>query len=376
MVRFGWLLGLVGALALGLYIGATYFTEVLPPPRAAATAETDAEAAPAQVKWKLASTFFSQWPIHGDLGLLLVENVRIATGGTVELKFFEPGALVPTLEVFDAVSTGAVDAAWSSPGYWAGKEPAMPIFTTVPFGPNASEYLAWLYEGGGEELFREVYAKHNIHPLHCGLHSPEGSGWFREPIESPEDLRGLKMRFFGLGARVMEKLGVSTQLIAGGDVYPALELGTIDALEFSMPVSDLNQGFWQVAKHYYLPGWHQQTSLFELIVNLDRWNELSVIQHEQIALACSDLFRAGAAMSESMQVGAIKELKAKGVTLHEWPPEMIELFRQATAEVMAEEAAKDETFAKVKDETFAKVWESLSGFRAEYREWRELGYLD
>jgi len=370
VIRFGWLVGLVAALAAGLYIGANFMASPagVPEPGLAARMEAAAPPAPKTVEWKLASTFFKSWPIHGDLGQLLVKNVAIATGGGVELKFFEPGALVPTLEVFDAVSTGSVDAGWSSPGYWAGKEPVMPIFTTVPFGPNMNEYLAWLYAGGGEELFREVYAKHNIYPLHCGLHSPEGSGWFRKPIEGPEDLKGLKMRFFGLGARVMEKLGVSTQLIAGGDVYPALELGTIDALEFSMPISDLNQGFWQVAKHYYFPGWHQQTSLFELIVNMDRWNELSELQKQQITLACSDLFRAGAAMSESMQVEALEQLKEKGVILHKWPPEMIEMFRKATDEVMAEEAAKDETFAR--------VWQSLSTFRASYAEWRDLGYLN
>ena len=365
MSRIGWIAGLAAMLIIGIVIGGIFFGGGRVPE------STTADGASAQAKpisWKMGSTFASSWPIHGDLGKLLEANIARVTGGTVTVKYFEPGALVPALELFDAVSAGSVDAGWSSPGYWAGKEPAMPIFTTIPFGPNMGEYLAWLYAGGGEELFRELYARHNIHALHCGLHSPEGSGWFREPIESAEDLVGLKMRFFGLGARVMEKLGVSTQMIAGGDVYPALELGTIDALEFSMPVSDLAQGFYQIAKHYYLPGWHQQTSLFELIVNIDRWNELSPTQQAQIESVCGDMFRAGAAMSESMQVKALATLKSKGVILHQWPPEMLARFREATAVVMAEEAAKDPTFAK--------VWDSLGQFRAGYAEWRKLGYLE
>ncbi|MBL27699.1 MAG: C4-dicarboxylate ABC transporter [Rhodospirillaceae bacterium] len=378
MKALGWIVGLivgaVGGILVGIYVLAPDGGDAEATKAVSGTTgeeEPSAEAAGANqgtvVRWRMASTFASQWPIHGDLGVMLVENIAKATGGTVQVKYFEPGALVPALELFDAVSAGSVDAGWSSPGYWAGKEAATPLFTTVPFGPNMSEYLAWLYGSDGEELFRELYAKYNIMALHCGLHPPEGSGWFREPIESLDDLKGLKMRFFGLGGRVMEKLGVSTQMLAGGDVYPALELGTIDALESSMPVSDLAQGFYQIAKHYYLPGWHQQTSLFEFIINMDRWNALTDTQRFQIEMVCGNHFKEGAAMGETMQAAAIAELLAKGTQIHEWPPEFIEVFRQATAEVMEEEAARDETFDK--------VWASMKAFREAYAPWRDMGYL-
>jgi TRAP-type mannitol/chloroaromatic compound transport system substrate-binding protein len=185
--------------------------------------------------------------------------------------------------VFDAVSTGGINAGWSTPGYWAGKVPALQLFSSVPFGPPANEYMScvcylrwlWFYEG--------LYARHNIKGMLCGIIPPEASGWFREEIQGPEDLKGLKMRFFGLGAKVMEKVGVSTQLLAGGDIYPALELGTIDSTEFSMPAIDIELGFYQIAKHYYFPGWHQQSTFLELIINLEKWNALTETQHAQMS---------------------------------------------------------------------------------------------
>jgi len=161
------------------------------------------------------------------------------SGGTFRIKFFEPNALIPAKGCFDAVGEGSVDACWSTTGFWYGKEPALAMFTAVPFGPAAGEYLAWFYFGGGEELMDEIYAKHGLKSVQCGIIAPEASGWFRKEINTLDDLKGLKMRFYGLGAKVMEKLGVSTQLTAGGDIFRALERGSIDATEFSMPVIDL-----------------------------------------------------------------------------------------------------------------------------------------
>ena len=221
------------------------------------------------VRWRMASAFPGELVHMGDQGKMIEERIRILSIGTMEFEFFEPGALVQAFEIFDAVSNGSVDAGWSAAGYWAGKIPALQFFTATPFGPSAGEMLAWMYYGGGRQLFEELYHAHNIHGIPCNLIPPEAGGWFRDPVESVDDLKGLKMRFFGLGARVMEKLGVSTQLLPGGDIYPALELGAIDATEFSMPAIDQDLGFHEIARHYYFPGWHQPTSMGELIVNLD-----------------------------------------------------------------------------------------------------------
>jgi TRAP-type mannitol/chloroaromatic compound transport system substrate-binding protein len=175
------------------------------------------------------------------------------------------------------------------------------------------------------------------------------------------------MRFFGLGARVMEKVGVSTQLLAGGDIFPALELGTIDATEYSMPIIDLNQGFYQVAPHYYFPGWHQPSSLFELMINRDRWNELTETQQAMVELVCGDNYRAGLGLSEAAQAEALVELKDKGVTFHKWPPEVLATLREKWEEVAQEEAAKDADFAR--------VYESFNAFREKYKVWADLGYV-
>ena len=320
------------------------------------------------VRWKMASTFPGNLNIIGEGGINFTKRLETVSGGNIKIKFFEPGALVPPLEIFDAVSTGAVDAGWSTAGYWAGKIPAVQFFTAIPFGPNATEFLAWYHEGGGKELWEEIYARHNLHPVQCVMISPESSGWFRKEINSVEDLKGLKMRFFGLGAKVMDKVGVSTQLLAGGDIYPALELGTIDATEFAMPSIDIDLGFYQIAKHNYFPGWHQPASALELLINLDKWNALSETQKAQIEATCSESVVKGLAMAESRQPDALKRLQEKGVTLHRWPDETLEVLRNAWNEVVKEEAAKDEDFAK--------VWASLSTFRESYKIWKDLGFVD
>jgi TRAP-type mannitol/chloroaromatic compound transport system substrate-binding protein len=320
------------------------------------------------VKWKMASTFPGNLTILGEGALNFTKRVDLVSNGNIQIKFFEPGALVPPLEIFDAVSSGAVDAGWSTAGYWAGKIPAVQFFTAIPFGPNASEFLAWYHEGGGKGLWEEIYAEHNLRPVQCGIISPEASGWFRNEITSVDDLKGLKMRFFGLGAKVLDKIGVSTQLLAGGDIYPALELGTIDATEFAMPSIDLELGFYQVAKHYYFPGWHQPASALELLINLDKWNALSDSQKAQIETTCTESVVKLLTMAESRQPKALEELESKGVNLHRWPDEILNTFENAWYEVVEEEATKNEDFAR--------VWDSLSEFRKSYKTWKNLGFVD
>ena len=320
-----------------------------------------------QIKWKMASTFPGSLVQIGTLGVRFQNQINLVSGGNMSIKYFEPNALVPPLEIFDSVSSGALDSGWSTAGYWAGKVPALQFFSAVPFGPSSSEYLSWVYFGGGKELYDEIYAEHNIKGVLCGIIAPEASGWFREEVKSLEDLKGLKMRFFGLGAKVMEKVGVSTQLMAGGDIYPALELGTIDSAEFSMPAIDLELGFYQIASHYYFPGWHQQSTFLEFMVNLDKWNALSKTQQAQIETVCGDSMRQSIAEGEAIQIPALNTLKSKGVQVHTWPDEFLDTFRAAWVEVAGEMSAKDEDFAK--------VWKSLSDFRETYKEWKNLGYL-
>jgi TRAP-type mannitol/chloroaromatic compound transport system substrate-binding protein len=321
-----------------------------------------------KVRFNVANNYPNALPVVGEAGPKLGERIKRASGGSIDMKFHEPGALVPALQSIQAVSKGSVDAAWSSPGFYSGTDSAFNMFSTVPFGPAIPEYLAWMFHGGGIQLQDEMFAKHGIKAIVCGIHAPEASGWFRKEIKSVNDLKGLKMRFFGLGAKVMERLGVSTQLLAPGDIFQALQLGTIDATEFSMPVLDQKQGFFQVAKYYYFPGWHQQASIVDLFISKPKWDALSDQQKATIELACGDMVRDMAAYSEAVQFKAIAEMRDKnGVKVMRWSPEILKAYEKAWGEVVAEESGKNPNFKK--------VWDSYARFRKDYSIWREAGYL-
>jgi TRAP-type mannitol/chloroaromatic compound transport system substrate-binding protein len=321
-----------------------------------------------RVKWKMQSSFGGQLSVVGEGGPRFAENLGRMTDGAFDVEFYEPGALVPALDVFDAVSKGSIDAAWTSAGYHVAKIPALAFFTSVPFGPPAGEFLAWLTYGGGLDIYREVYNQHNIVGMPCNILAPEASGWFREEIMSPDDLKGLKMRFFGLGAKVMQKMGVSTQLLAAADIYPALERGVIDATEFSMPAIDLELGFYQVAQHYYFPGWHQQATVLEVLINQDRWDELSDAYQAIVEVACGDGINWGFVKSEAVQFPALRDLEEKGVAIHRWPESTLNALEATWMEVVIEESANDPLFKR--------TWDSYSAFRENYQIWKDHGYLE
>ena len=320
-----------------------------------------------KVRLQMQSNFASSLSLLGPNAQYTVSQIAKLSGGSIDIKFLEPGAIVPPNQAFDAVSSGALDAAWATPGFWTGKDIAFAVYSTVPFGPGMGEYLAWMKEGGGEKMLQALYAKYNIHAVVCHLIPPEASGWFRKEIKSLDDLKGLKMRFFGLGANVMQKLGVSTQLIQAGEIFQALQLGTIDATEFSMPVMDLSLGFHQVAKFYYFPGWHQQATFGDLIINKAKWDSLSPHQKASVEAACDQTVLKGISVGEAVQHTAMKEIESKGVKLMTWSPEFLAAFEREWKLVAAEQAEKSPEFKK--------AWESLSKFRDAYSVWRERGYL-
>jgi TRAP-type mannitol/chloroaromatic compound transport system substrate-binding protein len=336
--------------------------------QAASSVDAPAAMATQKVTLQLTSVFPTSLVLLGDSALEFADKVKRVSGGTLELKVFEPGALVPGLEAIPAVSKGSVQAAWSSPGFFAGTDMTFNFFTTVPFGPNAPEFLAWIYHGGGLELSDEMFGEHNIKAIPCGIIPPEASGWFRKEITSVDDLRGMKMRFFGLGARVMDKLGVSTQLLAPGDIFQALQLGTIDATEFAMPSIDESSGFYQIAKYYYFPGWHQPASVLDLFVNMDVWNGLSDHHQAVLEITCGDMVRAILAKGEASQAPAMRRMRDKhGVKIKNWSPQILATYEKAWNEVVEEESKNNANFKK--------VYASYSKFREEFRLWGENGYL-
>ncbi len=288
---------------------------------------------------------------------------------TIKIKIYEPNKLIAPFEILDAVSTGKVNAGWSTAGYWKGKMPAAAIFSSVPFGPEAPEFFAWMYKGNGLKLYQKMYddAKYNVHVLPCSISSPETAGWFKKEINTPEDLKGLKMRFFGLGGDVLTKLGVATSLLPGGEIFPALEKGAIDASEFSMPIVDKRLGFYKVAKYNYFPGWHQQATIFELLINKKTWNGMSDMQQNAITMTCKANMTDSLAESEAVQGAAIREnIEKNGVIVKKWSPEMLDAFRGAWAEALID---------LKKDPGFDAVWEDLSNFRKDYKYWSNLAFL-
>jgi len=317
-----------------------------------------------RVRWKMQSAFGSSLPHLGTSGVRYSKNIDALSDGKFEIKFFEPGALVPALECFDAASAGSVEACWTTPGYHTGKYPALAFFTAVPFGPQFGEFVAWKWFGGGNKLRDEIYAKHNLIAFDNFCIGPETSGWFKNEITSLDQLKGLKMRFFGLGAKVMQKMGTSTQLLAGADIYPALERGVIDATEFSMPTIDIKLGFYQIAKNNYYPGWHQQVSCSEILMNKAKFDELPANYKAMVEIAAGESVTHTYAETEAKNFEAMSEmLKKYGVTTRRWDDETLKALEKAWLEVVKEESANDPLFKKVADRDF--------NFREEYKKWGE-----
>ena len=325
-----------------------------------------------RVRWKMQSAFGSQLAHLGTSGVRFSENLDRMSAGGLQLKFYEPGALVPALECFDAASQGSVESCWTTPGYHAGKIPAASFFTAVPFGPSYGEFLAWKVYGGGNDLRNEIYGEHGLYAIDVFAIGPETSGWFRNEIQSVDELKGLKMRFFGLGAKVMTKLGVSTQLLAGADIYPALERGVIDATEFSMPNMDIDLGFHQIAKFNYYPGWHQQVSVSELLMNKAAWDALPDQYQAMIEIAGGESIHHTYVETEALNPEAMNTMLEKhGVTNKRWSDEDLAKFERAWLEVLDEESANDPVFKKVADSYLAfrklyKTWGDAQSLNATY----------
>lgn len=318
---------------------------------------------------KLQMFYSPTLPLLGSSMPHAAELVKEGSNSQLQFKLFDPGKLVAPKEVLESVSKGRVDAGYSAAGFWAGKIPASPLFTSVPFGPEAPEYMAWMYEGNGLKLYQEMYDSYgyNVKVLPVGIVAPETSGWFAKEINSPEDLKGVKMRFFGLGGQVMQKLGVSVTVMPGAEIFPALEKGAIDATEFSMPLLDKNLGFHKIVKYNYFPGWHQQATITELLINKDVWNGLEPWQQKLIEICCQATMTWSLSAGEAAQGPVIKEnIEQNGVQVRYWSPEMMELFEKTWEEVVAEQQ---------KDPFFKKVWDDLQAFRADYEYWQRHGFL-
>ncbi len=320
-----------------------------------------------KIRWKVQSTFNTGWPALGDPIANVAKMLKDATDGRIQLKVYEPGKIVPPLEISPSISSGDLPAAYNYLAYDQGRIPSAVLFSAVPFGMEPWEYAAWWFEGEGSKLAEEIYHKRNIHPLLCSTIGPETAGWYRKPIKSLDDLKGLKIRFSGLGGMVLNKIGASATLMAGGEIFAALEKGTLDATEYSMPAIDEVLGFHKIAKYNLFPGWHQVSTSTHLLINLDEWKKLSPSDQALFKMACTAATMRAITTGEALQGKQIMTFEEKGVTPAKLPDSVIQELKRVTAEVMAEEAAKDADFKR--------VWESQQEFSKQYQVWKNWGYL-
>ena len=367
--------GFIGGLVIGLVVGVVVaVTAEVRAPGSVTGVSLPIEDTPApspsgapRIRWDLSSAFPGKSEQLGELAKRTVDKIRTVSQGTITIRFHEPDALVPALKVFDAVSSGIVETAFSRPAYSAGQIPALQLFSSVPFGPSANEYIAWLEFGGGRELFEKLYHGRGIHSIVCGVSAPAAAGWFKKPVASVADLKGLKMAIAGLGANVMAKLGVKTRLMAADEIQRAMKSGEIDAAAYSLPATDRSLKFQENAGYLYFPGWFQQAGLLELMINLKHWEQLTISQRAIIESVCGDNFRYGLAASEARQFDALKDLVLDRVEVKRWPPEILDALSKAWQQVAREMAESDPDFRE--------VWQSMRKFREDYGIWHELGYL-
>ena len=332
---------------------------------AGATAAAPAYARRKRYNWKLVTSWPPGLPIMQEGVEKFAKDIEQMSDRSLRISVFAAGELIPAMQVFDAVSQGSVQMGHAAAYYWAGKVPAGQFFTAVPFGMNAQGMNAWLYNGGGLQLWRDIYKDFNIVPFPMGNTGVQMGGWFRKEIKSVADLKGLKMRIPGLGGKVMAKAGANPVLIAGGEIYTALERGTIDATEWVGPYHDLRLGLHRAAKHYYYPGWHEPGPTLELSINKQAWMELPLELQLMIETAAAAANSWMLAEFEAKNLQALQELKTKHkVQIKEFPADVLAELKRLTKEVLNEEADKDKHFRQ--------VYQAYNAFRENNDAWSDI----
>ena len=340
---------------------------------AAGTAATAALAAPAiaqtapEIRWRMTSSFPKSLDTIYGASEVFARAVAEMTDNRFQIQVFAAGEIVPGLQAMQAVRDNTVEVCHTASYYYVGVDPTFAFGTAIPFGLNQRMQDAWQYQGGGMELLNEFYAKHNIFAMPCGNTGCQMGGWFRREIRTVADLNGLKMRIGGYAGRVMQKLGVVPQQLAGGDIYPALERGTIDAAEWVGPYDDQKLGFNRVAPFYYYPGWWEGGAMLQNFVNIAKWNELSAAYKAIFFNAAHQANTWMQARYDAQNPGALRQLVASATQLRPFSLEILEACLRATNEVNAETAAGNADFKRVNDH--------ITAFRGEQYLWWQVAEL-
>jgi TRAP-type mannitol/chloroaromatic compound transport system substrate-binding protein len=317
--------------------------------------------AQAAVRWRLASSFPKSLDTLFGGAQVFAESVRKMSGGKFDISTHAAGELMPAFGVVDAVQQGTVECAQTAPYYFFGKDETFSLGCAVPFGLNSRQLTAWMFESNGLKLMREFYAKYNIINFPGGNTGAQMGGWFRKEIKSSRDLKGLKFRIAGLAGRVMERLGAVPQNIPGGDVYPALEKGTIDAAEWVGPYDDHKLGLVKVAPYYYYPGFWEGSAQLDFFVNQKAYDALSAENKAIVEAAASQAHIDIQAKYDSRNPTALKQLVAGGAKLRAFPNDMMTEAFKASNAVYSEISAKNESFRK--------IYADMTKFRADANLW-------
>jgi len=313
---------------------------------AALAAPALAQSAP-EIRWRLASSFPRSLDTIYGAGEHVAKRVAALTDNKFQIRVFPAGELVPGLQVADAVQNGTVECAHTASYYFVGKDPTFAFDATVPFGLNTRQMNAWMQGGGGREVLRPFFESYNIVSIPAGNTGAQMGGWFRKEIKTVQDLNGLKMRIAGIAGNVMQKLGVVPQQIAGGDIYPALEKGTVDAAEWIGPYDDEKLGFNRVAPFYYYPGWWEGCLNLSLFVGKAKHDELPPLYKEALESACRDATLESMAKYDVQNPAALRRLIAAGTQLRPFPREVMQASYKAAFEIYDEIAEKNENFRRV-----------------------------
>lgn len=304
-----------------------------------------------KVNWKVVTSWPPKMPCLQEGTERIAKNIGIITDGKWKMQVFAGGELVGPLDVFDAVSQGrAVHGATTGMYYFAGKMPEAQLFAACPypFGMFHRELAAWMYQGGGLELYHEMLKPFNMVAFPMASTGTQMGGWFRKEIHSLADLKGLKMRIPGLGGKIMAKLGVNVVNLPGSEIYTALERGVLDATEWAIPLYDIRAGLFQAAKYYYAPGFQEPTTFVDFIVNIKAWEALPAGHQLLFKAACSDSLNWTIARSDVANGPIMEDLVAnKGVKLRQYPDDVLKALKAVSAEVMEEECNKHANLKKV-----------------------------
>ncbi len=314
-----------------------------------------------EVRWRLASSF----PRTLDILYAGCENIsrRVAelSHGRFQIRCFPAGEIVPALQTLDAVQGGTIEVTQTAPYYFVGKEPGFAFYTALPWGLNVRQMTAWLRHGGGQQLSDELFNDYNAVGIPAGDTGAQMGGWWRKEIKTVADLQGVKFRIGGLGGQVFAKVGVSPTQIAGGDIYPSLERGVIDAAEWVGPYDDEKLGFSRVARYYYAPGFWEGSSRNYFLINKAAWTALPDDYKAILKIACAEGELEMPAKYDAANPAALRRLIAAGTQLRNFPREVLQALWNAAHEVYAETSARDPRFKK--------IWESYSAFRNEQYQW-------